>query len=303
MKPPHVDLNSLIALDAILQTQSVTRAAERIGLSKPAMSHALGRLRARLGDPILVRSGQRWILTDRAQGLAAQVAVLVEDARQVFGRPSFSPQTLVREFRIHATDHAITVLGVPIGRAVAREAPDVALRFLPILPDDVAALRGDVDLAIGVFPHLPAEFRKVKLFEDRFVCVARRDHPRVAGKLTLKTFCELHHLLVAPRGKGGSTVDTALAERGLRRKVTRAVPYFLAALHCVAESDCIATLSWRLASKYAERFGLQIVKPPLPLPTYTIDQIWHPRVDAEAAHVWLRRTISAVTARDVLPLG
>lgn len=303
-KLPRIDLNLLLTLDAILRTRSVTRAAERVGLSKPATSHALARLRAQLGDPILVRSGQSWVLTQRAELLAEQVATIVTEAQRVFQRDgAFDARTLDREFRIHATDHAVTLLGVPVGRAVGRAAPGVTLRFLPILPDDVAALRGDVDLAIGVFPGLPAEFRKVKLFEDRFVCVVRRDHPLVPGRLTLKTYCDLHHVLVAPRGRGGSKVDDLLRERGLSRRVTRCLPYFLAALHCVAESDCVATLSARLALAHAERFGLQVVKPPLPIPGYTVDQVWHPRVDADPAHVWLRRLITSIATREVAPMA
>lgn len=304
MKSSRLDLNLLAILDAILRTRSVTKAAERVGLSKPATSHALARLREQLGDPILVRSGQSWVLTQRAELIAEQVATLVAQAVRVFERDgAFDVRVLDREFRIHATDHAVTVLGVPVGRAVGREAPGVVLRFLPILPDDVSALRGDVDLAIGVFPSLPAEFRKVKLFEDRFVCVVRNDHPLVHGKLTLKTYCELHHVLVAPRGRGGSKVDDLLRERGLSRRVTRCLPYFLAALHCVAESDCVATLSARLAVKHAERFGLQVIKPPFPIPGYTVDQVWHPRVDAEPAHMWLRRLITSTATRDVAPLA
>ena len=300
VKPARLDLNLLTVLDAVLRTRSVTRAAERVGLSKPALSHALARLRTQLGDPILVRAGQRWVLTPRAELLADEVAPLVEQARRVLARSQgFEARTLEREFRIHATDHAVSLLGVPLGRVVGRDAPGVTLRFLPILPDDVSALRGDVDLALGVFAGLPPELRKVKLFEDRFACVVRRGHPRVTGKLSLDTYCELHHVLVAPRGKAGSKVDDLLRERGRSRRVTRCLPYFVAALHCVAESDCVATLSWRLAAIHADRFGLQVLKPPLAIPPYVVDQVWHPRVDADPGHVWLRRTLAAVATREL----
>lgn len=294
-KLSEIDLNLLVSLDAILSTRSVTAAADRVGLSKPAMSHALGRIRALLGDEILVRSGKHWILTERARAMAAPLAQLLAQAQALVSsdRP-FDPAALDREFRIHTTDHVLTILGVPIGCAVDREAPRVDLRFLPVLPDDVSSLRHDVDLGIGVFPDLPPEFRKQTLFEDRFCCVVRRDHPHVRGRLTLPQYASMHHVLVAPRGRAGGAADAALAALGERRRVTRAVPYFLAALHCVAESDCVATISTRLARAHAERFGLQIVRPPVELPPYAIDQIWHPRVEDDPGHAWLRRLIAGV---------
>jgi DNA-binding transcriptional LysR family regulator len=279
-----------VSLDAILSTRSVTVAADKVGLSKPAMSHALARIRALVGDEILVRSGKHWILTARAQAMAQPLAALLAQAAALVAtaRP-FEPATLEREFRIHTTDHVLSVLGVALGREIAAEAPGVSLRFLPILPDDVAPLRDDVDLALGVFPDLPPELRKQALFEDRFCCVVRRDHPLVRGRLSLKQYTALDHVLVAPRGRAGGAADAALAALGERRRVTRALPYFLSALHCVAESDAIATISERLARAHADRFGLQVLRPPLELLPYTIEQIWHPRVEDDPAHAWLRR--------------
>lgn len=292
-KLSEIDLNLLISLDAILATGSVTAAAERIGLSKPAMSHALGRIRALLGDEVLVRSGKQWILTERARAMAAPLAAILAQATALISsdRP-FDPAELRREFRIHTTDHVLTILGVAVEQAIAQAAPGVDLRFLPVLPDDVAPLRDDVDLGIGVFPELPPELRKQALFEDRFCCVVRSDHPQVRGRLTLKQYTSMSHVLVAPRGRAGSTADAALAALGERRRISLAVPYFLAALHCVAESDCVATISVRLARVHAERFGLQVLRPPLDLPPYRIDQIWHPRVEDEPAHAWMRRLIA-----------
>jgi DNA-binding transcriptional LysR family regulator len=301
-KLSEIDLNLLVSLDAILTTRSVTAAATKVRLSKPAMSHALARIRTLLGDEILVRSGKQWILTERARSLAAPLAALLANASElVFPEGPFDPATLARDFRIHTTDHVISILGVAIGREVNLQAPRVGLRFLPVLPDDVPALRDDVDLGIGVFPDLPPEFRKQKLFDDQFCCIARHDHPEVRGRITLAQYTAMHHVLVAPRGRAGSTADHALAGLGERRRVTRSVPYFLVALQCVAESDCIATISQRLARAHADRFGLQILKPPLELPAYAIDQIWHPRVESDPAHVWLRRLIAKLANRKADP--
>lgn len=294
MKVSAVDLNLLAVLDAILQTESVSRAAEHVGITKAAMSHALARLRDQMGDPVLVRSGQSWHLSERAAAMKVEVHELASGARRVLGREAdFDPSTSRREFRINATDHILALLGTSIGAALAAHAPSCSLRFLPIQPDDVSPLRGgQIDLAVGVFPDLPPEFRTQSLFQERFACVVRKGHPRVKGKMTLTAFLEMKHVLVAPRGRGGSTVDTALAERGLSRKVTRFVPYFVVALDLVSRSDCVVTVSERLALAHADRFGLQVLKPPIPLPAYAISQVWHPRVDADPAHRWFRRLVA-----------
>jgi DNA-binding transcriptional LysR family regulator len=301
VKASDIDLNLLAVLDAILQTRSVGRAAERVGLSKPAMSHALARLRLQIGDPVLVRAGKEWQLSERALGMCDRVHELAEGARSVLDRePVFDPKTSDREFTLHCTDHVLALLGTEIGHTVGAEAPGVSLRFLPIQPDDVSPLRaGDVDLALGVFPDLPPELRTQALFHERFATVVRRGHPHVDGKLTMKCFLSLKHVLVAPRGRAGGPVDAALAERGQKRRVARQVPYFVVALDLVSRSDCAVTISERLAQRYAERFELQVLRPPFPLPSYTISQVWHPRVDRSPAHAWLRqlvvRAVAAVT--------
>ena len=296
MKVSPVDLNLLAVLDAILQTGSVSRAAEKVGITKPAMSHALARLREQIGDPVLVRAGQEWQLSERALAMRDEVRALAEGARGVLTKErGFDPATSTREFRVHATDHMLALLGTGIGTSLSDEAPHTSLRFLPIQADDAPSLRGgNVDLALGVFPDLPPEFRTQKLFEERFACVVRASHPDAAGKLTLKTYLELDHVLVAPRGRSGGTVDTALADRGLSRRVTRFVPYFLSALDLASRTDLVLTVSERLATMYADRFGLQVLKPPLVLPPYPITQVWHPRVDADPSHRWFRRLVARV---------
>jgi DNA-binding transcriptional LysR family regulator len=298
LKVSPVDLNLLAVLDAILQTRSVSRAAEQVGITKPAMSHALARLREQIGDPVLVRAGQEWHLSERALALRDRVRELAEGAREVLdGERTFEPATSTREIRVHATDHVLALLGGGLGAMLATEAPHCSLRFLPMQTDDASPLRGGlVDLAIGVFPQLPPEFRTQALFQERFACVVRSGHPRVNDKISLATFLASEHVLVAPRGKAGSTVDDALAERGLSRKVTRFVPYFVVALDLVSKTDCVLTVSERLAKAYRERFDLQVLKPPIPLPTYTISQVWHPRVDADPSHRWFRRLVARAAA-------
>lgn len=299
-----IDLNLLTVFDAIARTRSVTLAGARLGLSKAGMSRALGRLRHALHDPILVRSGKEWILSARASELADPVTALRSEAERVLApAPPFRPATSTREFRLHATDHVVSLLGSAIGRGVARAAPGATIRFLPILPDDVPALRDGVDLAIGVFPELPGDFRTQRLFEDGFACVVRAGHPTIRRRLTLKQYLSCKHVLIAPRGRPGGVVDAALAERGLARRVSRYLPYYLVALELVAHADCVLTMSERLARRHARRFGLRVLAPPIELPRYGIAQVWHPRLHGDPAHAWFRQQVAAAarTLRGLSP--
>lgn len=295
MKLDRVDFNLLPVLDAILRTQSVSKAAALVGLSKPAASHALARARAQLGDPILVRAGQRWVLTERARALAPRVRAALVEARHVLSaeRP-FEARSLRREFRIHATDQMLSLLGLQLGHEVTRLAPLVSLRFLPLHGDEAGALRSEIDLALGVFHDLPPDVRTQTLFDDRYVCVLRAGHATIQGKLTLDQYLALRHIVIAPRDAPGSLVDTVLAEQKLVRRAVRWVPYYASALEFVSASDCIATMSERLARHHAARFALQVLQPPFELPACAGTQVWHPRLDAEPAHIWLRRLVARI---------
>jgi DNA-binding transcriptional LysR family regulator len=288
----RTDLNLLPALDALLRAGSVTGAARQLGLSPPAVSHALSRLRRRLGDPLLVRAGRRMVLTPRAEGLKARAAAAHAEAAALLSQPvAFVPERLERAFVIHASDNVLAVLGAALHR-VTSAAPGVALRFVPNLPGDADELReGRADLAIGIYGDLPPELRTRPLYTDRFVCALRRDHPAVRGRLTLEAFLALEHVQVAPRGRPGGLLDATLAERGLSRRVVRAVPFFLSALLLAAETDAVVTLPERVARAMAGRLGLQLVEPPLALPPYTLSLVWHPRMDRDEAHRWLREAV------------
>ena len=293
MKLDKIDLNLLTMLDAIVRTQSVSRAAALVGLSKPAASHALARLRNQLGDPILVRAGQKHILSDHARAIAPRVAAALADARSVLSSDKpFDARTLRREFRVLATDQVLSLVGLAVGHEVTKLAPDVALRFLPLEIDLSGALRDQADLAIGVMRDLPAELSRQRLFEDRFAVVARRGHPVIDGAITMKQYLAHDHVAIAPRGSPGSVVDAALSALDLRRRAVRWVPYYVTALELVAGSDCLATMSQRLAKRHAERFELQVLEPPFALPVGAVVQAWHPRVDAEPGHAWLRGVIA-----------
>jgi DNA-binding transcriptional LysR family regulator len=297
------DLGLLAHLDALLQEGSVTGAARRMGLSTPAMSHALARIRERLGDPILVRAGRGMLLTPRAVVLKEQVSRALTEAQKALtpARP-FVARALSRTFVVHASDYVLTMLGRGVDQLLRAEAPAVCLRFVPNGPDDAAALRDQgSDLAVGIYGDLPQEMRKRQLLTDRFVCVVRAGHPAAAGRFTLEQFVGHAHVQVAPRGKPGGYLDDVLAERGLSRQVARAVPYFLTALQLVAETDYLLTISERIALRYAQPLGLALLEVPFKLRPYALSLVWHPRVDADPAQHFLRDVFlraSAVVAGD-----
>ena len=283
------DLGLLLTLDALLQEVSVTRAARRLGLSTPGASHALARLRTRLGDPILVRAGRQMVLTPRAEQLRPHVRSLVEEASRVLRRPGpFVPRTLAHTFTVFATDHVLLVLGGAVDRLVRTEAPQVSLRFLPAIAADWLALRdGSADLSVRLPGLVPSEFRSRPLLTEPFVCVARRGNPRVRSRLTLAQYLGLDHLVVAADGKAGQ-VDEVLAARGHERRIRRTLPFVDAALRIVAETDYVLTVSRSAATAAAVALNLRILPSPLAIEATTVQLLWHPRLDNEPANAWLR---------------
>ena len=296
----QADFNLLVALDALLQEGNVSRAAARVGLSTPAMSHALARIRTQVGDPILVRTGQRMVPTPRAETLRARVGALVKEAREVLAPPPVEDvRTIERTFRIHTSDHLISVIGPELDR-LARAAPGVTLHVMPCVTETPAQLRdGAHDLAIGVFDYspyseLPTDLRIQQLYADEFTCVVRANHPSVKRSLTLEQYAALEHVQITPRGNPGGYVDELLAKHGLSRRIARALPYFIAGLALVAETDYLLTCSTVLARRMQRRFGLRMVAPPkqLGLEPYQISQLWHPRHDRDVPHRWLREAVA-----------
>jgi len=283
----------LATLDALLQESSVSGAARRVGLSTPAVSHALARLRDRLGDPLLVRAGRGMVLTPRAEALAPVVRDALAHAEQVFAAGEVDLERVERELTISLTDYVMTLVGDDFGARVRRGAPGIDLRFLLNAPDDPERLRrGDTDLAVGIYGSLPPELRTRPVIEDRLVCVVREGHPDVGTRIALRTYVALEHVQVAPRGRPGGYVDRLLADRGYERRVARAVPFFEAALQMTAKSDYVLTISERIARLRADDLGLRILAPPLKLQPYTLSLVWHPRFDGDATHRWLRETFA-----------
>ncbi|MCA9684179.1 MAG: LysR family transcriptional regulator [Myxococcales bacterium] len=292
------DLSSLATLDALLQEGSVSKAARRLGLSTPAVSHALAKLRDRFADPLLVRAGRGMVLTPRAEALKPVVRDAMATAARVFADDrEFSAEKMQRRLTLSVTDYVLLIFGAALDQALSAGAPGLDLRFIPNAVDDAERLRtGENDLAIGIYGELPPELKTRPIITDRLICVVRRDHPVLRRRLTLEQFVALEHIQVAPRGRPGGYVDELLAARGMARRVARAVPYFQVALELVAGSERILTVSERIARKLAPGLGLVLLEPPLPLEPFALSMVWHPRFDADPGHAWLRERMLEVTA-------
>jgi DNA-binding transcriptional LysR family regulator len=292
-----LDLNLMVALHALLTEASVTRAARRISLSQSAVSHALGRLRLLIGDPLLVRSGRRLELTPRARALLpALERGLGELDGALRGEPPFAPATTRRFFTLGLADYAQAVLLGPLLARLQKEAPAVGLSAVAF-PDVIERMdAGTMDLALMPTTTLPPGFSSSKLFSDRFVCMVRRGHPRVRGpRLSLATYLSLGHVVVAPTGQSGSLVDTELGRRGLERHTAVRVSSFLTAPVVVTESDLVSTGPERLWRSMVGRYPIRLLPPPLRLGRFDIHLVWHDRWQNDPAHRWLRQLITEVS--------
>lgn len=292
-----VNLNLLLVLDALLVERHVSRAARRLGLSQPAVSNALGQLRTLFGDPLLVRTSGRMIATERALALAQPVAAALAAVQDVLAGPAaFDPARAERRFVIAATDFVEFVLLPRLLGRVGREAPGVRLQIVgwPHHRVPPTLETGDVDLMIGFFPDVPPHHFDTPLFRDEFVCIVRKNHPRVGARLTLKRYAELQHVLVTSESTGPGVVDIELAKRGLQRSVGLRISHFLMVPSVIAATDMVAAVGRRVAEAAARSLPLRILPPPLPLPRGTIGQVWHERTHTSPAHAWLRGVVEAI---------
>ncbi|HEX4196513.1 MAG TPA: LysR family transcriptional regulator [Caulobacteraceae bacterium] len=259
-----IDLNLVPALEALLRRRNVTHAAAEVGLSQPAMSRALARLRDRLDDPLLVRTRAGYVLTPRAQAIQPRLAEAVSSLRAVFQAPDFDPAAERRTLRLAATD-AQTVLLIPAVTArLAAEAPGVDLRVEAYGADPYQRLEsGALDLAFALAETpLPPGAYSEPVVEDRLALVMRRGHPAADRPWSLATYGEFAHVGVALIGDGRSEIDALLASEGVVRRIGLVTPYFVAALAAVAATDMVTTLSAALAGRFAADFGLVLREPP-----------------------------------------
>jgi len=303
-----VDLNLLTALDALLAEGSVAGAARRLGLSASAMSRTLARLRTATGDPLLVRAGRGLVPTPRAVELRGRVRETSKEALALLRPAIVGPDlsALERTFTIRANDGFVETFGARILAAVTDAAPGIRLRFSPKPDKDVRALReGLVDLEVGVLGEAGPEVRVQALFRDEFVGVVREGHPLLAAEeITPELYAACGHVVASRRGNTNGPVDQALAELGLRRSILAVVPGFSAALAIAKASDLVAlvTASFHNAANESQPEAIRRCSRAFQLPVQTdpitVSQIWHPRLDADPAHRWLRGMLLAVCRDD-----
>lgn len=293
------DLNLLVTLDVLLAEGSVVRAAKRLRLSPSAMSRALSRLRETMGDPLLVRAGRSLVLTPRALSLRERVRHLVEDAESVL-RPDeiLDPGKLTRTFTLRTSDGFVENFGPELLARIAKESPGVRLNFLQKPDKDSAPLReGRVDLETGVIEgSLGPEVRSQALFRDRLVGVVRAGHALSRGKVTLARYSGAEHVLISRSGLEKDVVDLRFLPLDLKRNIGTIVSGFSPALSFARASELVATVPDRHTANL--RGGMFSFTLPMPVQEFTISMLWHPRMDADPAHRWLRDCVRTVCAAD-----
>jgi DNA-binding transcriptional LysR family regulator len=291
------DFNLLVTLDVLLSEGSVAGAARRLQLSPSAMSRALSRLRDVTGDPLLVRAGRSLVPTPRAIELRAQVGSLVDGANAVL-RPAekLDLTRLERRFTLRTSEGFVETFGPALLQRLRAEAPMVLLQFVAKPDKESAPLReGEVDIETGVVDVTTApEMRALPLFEDKWVGVVRDGHPLAKGKVTSARYAKAEHVHVLRRGLHSTDIDDAVHAAGLERRIAMIVHGFSAALALARETELVATVPERHTAglrKGMHAFGL-----PLQVPTFTLSMLWHPRMDGDLAHRWLRGHIRSVCA-------
>jgi DNA-binding transcriptional LysR family regulator len=291
------DLNLLVTLDVLLAEGSVAGAARRLRLSPSAMSRALARLREITGDPLLVRAGRGLVPTPRAVELRSQVGALVDGAKAVL-RPAekLDLGSLVRRFTLRTSEGFVETFGPDLLALVERQAPGVTLQFLAKADKESAPLReGEVDIETGVVDAGTApELRALPLFVDRWVGVVRRGHGLGSGEVTASRYAGAAHVVVLRRGLHSGEIDDAIRAAGVERRVACIVNGFAAALALARETELVATVPERHTGGL--RKDMHSFPLPVAIPSFTVSMLWHPRMDGDLAHRWLRGTLRTVCA-------
>lgn len=295
-----IDLNLLGVLDALLDARNVSRAAEALGLSQPAVSHALARLRDLFRDPLLVRSGRGMIPTRRARSLQGPVRTVLGDVRRLINPATFDPAAAEGKFHINAPDATSVVVLSKVLKRISRMAPrlDFVITNAAVGRFDAMA-RGDIDLAIDAFETLPPGFHCEKLVRDRLVCVARADHPVASSGLDAAAYATWPHANLDTASS--RMLDRALAGYGIQRRNALTVPNFITAAWIVAETDWLLTLPTNLARHLRRMLPLKLFELPFPMPEPTLDQTWHELAHRDPRHIWLRQQIGAIIRENFPP--
>ena len=291
-----LDLNLLPPLEALLRQRNVTYAAADVGLSQPAMSRALARLRHLLGDPLLVRAGAGFVLTPRAESLVPQLAAALGEVKGLFRQQAFDPSGERRTIRIAASDTQTVLLAPALMARLKREAPGLDLRFVPYATDMVRRMEtGALDLAFALSTTpLPPGAQSAVIARDRLALVMRRGHPLAGKAWTMADYGAVDHAAIAIFGDGQSELDALLAAAGVSRRIALATPHFTAALAAVAATDMVTTISRAFAARFAAALDLSLREPPFAETGMAMTLVWSHVRARDPLLAWLRALIGDV---------
>jgi len=293
-----IDLNLLMVLDALLDEHNATRAATRLGYTQPTISGMLARLRDLFADPLFVRTQRGLLPTPRAQALAVPLKQLLADSQRLVRREIFDPANAEVTFTISSNDYMQHALLVPFVKVLRSEARQVRLAIAPAIIEGLggALARGQIDLAVTIPEFAMSDLPSRLLYREHYVVAVRPQHPLAhRGTMTVERFCGYDHVLVSPTGGSfGGPTDEALARLKLRRNVRYSVPSFLLIPEILQTDDLVALVPSRLLR---ESKKLVVLKPPIEVPGFDVIAVWHPRVDKDVAHRWLRSRLSETAKR------
>ena len=288
---PSVDLNLLPALEALLKRRNVSQAARDVGLSQPAMSRALARLREVLGDTLLIRApGGGYALTPRAEALAGRLAGALDQVKAVYQPPTFDPAQVERTIRIAGTDTHSILLAPALMARLAKEAPGIDIRIEAYGPDLLQRMEtGRLDLAFATATTpLPPGTHSEAYATDKLALVMRRGHPMARRKWTIRDYGKVNHVGISILGDAGSDLDAQLARVGVHRRMALVTPHFMGAVAAVAETDMVTTISHVFAERFADQFGLVLRAPPLPELMLDLTVVWSHVRAADPVLAWVR---------------
>jgi DNA-binding transcriptional LysR family regulator len=296
-----IDLNLLVAFEALLEQHSVTKAAEQLQFGQPAMSAALSRLRILFEDELFVRLGRQMQPTLKAQAIAPGILAALQQIRQtVTASQTFEPSLSERTFTMGSSDYTSFVLMPPLLEFSLQKAPSINMQMIEFEKNRIGNLleQGEIDVALGVFPDPPRQTQWEPIFEERFVGIARRGHPAVRqGTMSLKAFAQFPHALTTLRRDTTGAIDKSLNEQNLERRVAFTTPHMMVLPFALASSDLIAALPQRIALRLATVCNLTVFELPVKTKPWTVSVLWSTLNDQDEANRWLRNTIKAISQK------
>lgn len=298
----NLDLNLLRVFEAIYTERHITRAAETLGMTQSAVSHALQRMRDALDDQLFIRSKNGVEPTARAVEIAAPLKDALAQINQTISRPAaFDPMTSNRVFHFGMPDHAVAKYAPKILQHYSENAPHMSLRLhnrpFEVLVEMIEQQK--LDMAASVCPELPKRFRASPIFTSRHVVVASKNHPTIQGALSVDDYIQARHVIYSVTGGTDTEADRFLAKSGLERNIALTISSHLATPIIVADSDLIATVTRELIDPFLDRYELQLFEPPFPIPDIEVSLFWHQRNDRDPAHQWMRDLTRDLTRYEV----